>query len=189
MKYTDPDGREVDDFENNKGFSLSSLDLTNKEIQKDSELNKYNTPLPLVALDKISTYTSSSVGISVAKRTAAYKQAIAPVTNEYGTIIGFRNPNSVYAKECASALKNVKNLSNALLVLGIGIGVADSIYCGVSQHSWEAGLKRAGRYGIVMVASSLAGFGGSALGGPWVGAGCAIVAGKVVDKWLEGKGW
>lgn len=107
IKYTDPDRREVDDFENNKGFSLNSLDLTNKEIQKDSELNKYNTPLPLVALDKISSYTSSSVGISVAKRTAAYKQAIAPVTN---------------------------------------------------------------------------------LGGPWVGAGCAIVAGKVVDKWLEEKG-
>lgn len=61
-----------------QGFSLSSLDLKNKEIQKDSESNKHNTPLPLVTLDKISTYTSSSVGISVAKRTAAYKQAIAP---------------------------------------------------------------------------------------------------------------
>lgn len=67
---------------------------------------KYNTPLPLVALDKIS-----------------------------------------------------------LFILGIGIGDVDSIYCGVSQHSWEAGLKRAGRYGI------------------------AIVAGNIVDKWLEEKRW
>lgn len=89
-----------------------------------------------------------------------------------------------------AVLDKTTSIANSGVGVALGeIELADSIYCGVSNHSWEAGLKRAGRYATTIFVGFAVTYIGSALGGPWAGAILGFGAAMYVDSWFEKKGW
>ena len=221
VKYTDPDGRDIGDWQNNgdgtwtvisegatlwdvwgadayKVTGLSEAEAKNIQVgQTFGKKNNPKTPVGLAVLDKTISIADSGVGVALGEIELAYANALKPFVSQKfnnlnipeGVITGFRSPNSVYAQELRQFANSLRNISNTLFIIGIGIGLADSIYCGVSNHSWEAGLKRAGRYATTIFVGFAVTYIGSALGGPWTGAILGFGASMYVDSWFEKKGW